>query len=177
MKFIKKFDEINENNVGGQDNYNLIKRIFSELKEEQVILFNTFEKYYICLIKKTDTAYKFYPVYVKDDIIRKNEESIFDIEKSNKYIDDDIILINDKEKKYYEFILIKNNMDKIRKFHQPTIESVTLSSEKDYIKYNKNIKTKNVENKRKIHQYKKEEIQSQKVIVDPREAILNKYKK
>lgn len=176
MKFIKKFDEINENNVGGQDNYNLIKRIFSELKEEQVILFNTFEKYYICLIKKTDTTYKLYPVYVKDDIIRKSEESIFDIEKSNKYIDDDIILINDKEKKYYEFILIKNNMDKIRKFHQPTIESVTLSSEKDYIKYNKNIKTK-TEDKRKIHQYKKEEIQSQKVIVDPREAILNKYKK
>lgn len=173
MKYIKNFDEIDEQSIGGKQNYLLIEKIFSELKEQYIILFNTFEKYYVCLVKDFENEYKLYPVFLKDDIIKKEKDSIFTIKKANKSIDDDIILANDQEKKYYEFILIKNY--KTRKFHKLEPEAVKIDLDA-YWKKLKEAKQTNKKDERKIYQYNKEEIKATPVFTNTRDYIYNKYK-
>lgn len=166
MEYFKKFSDITENQTNGKENYNIIKKAFDYLKENQIIMLNACDTYYICHIQYLEKFYQLYSFYIEDGIIRKNENPIIRIDRINKDIKDDIILANDKEK-FYSFTLITNDHKSPKTYKEPEDVKV-LTSVDDYMNNTKKVINVNNNNQvKKINKYEQKEIEVTPVPMGP----------
>lgn len=111
MEFLKNINEINESMTDGKDNYELLKKIFNETTESQIVMLDACGTFYFCNIELLGDVYQLYP-YVLNELtgeLSKNNNPIMRINKTHTELIDDIIDMNNKEK-FYTFTIITSTV-------------------------------------------------------------------